>query len=153
MKFAGVRLQTGRISQILGVMPPNSDFSFSLIAAQSQNYWRYPRNIASVMWDLSGCVKIPTPLASSNDFVGQRTYQTFIHCWTLMWIVSKWWSGSRQFLQWVMVIPLARVHLLTNSLAPGCPRSPVARPLGRHVQYSTTCAVFRWFEVRFEPPT
>ena len=32
-----------------------------------------------------------------------------------------------------------------------CPHSPVARPLGRHVQYSVTCAVFRWFEVRFEP--
>jgi len=39
MKFAeGVCLQTGRISQILGVMPPNLDISFSLIAAQSQNY-------------------------------------------------------------------------------------------------------------------
>ena len=31
-----------------------------------------------------------------------------------------------------------------------CPCSPVARPLRRHVQYSVTCAVCRWFEVQFE---
>jgi len=30
-------------------------------------------------------------------------------------------------------------------------RSPVARPLGRHVQYTVTYTVFRWFDVQFEP--
>jgi len=68
--------------------------------------------------------------------------------------VHQWILVSRDISRTVLWVYGLSSWLKTKSLTVflPCPCSPVARPLGRNVQQSVTCAVCRWFEVQFEGP-